>query len=224
MSEYSYDKVTPVTAHDGMAANLYHEVFGQVGSVLNVAAGDTRLHDSLQLYGVATDIVSVDPAYARPEYSGREGYVAGLAQELPFADESFDSAMCQFGLQHIPMEDIPATIHEMIRITRTADENRDQTKGYILLNPVFKNVRLEKALAGFNDDVAFLWHHDGAGMTGLERRALYPTLVIHKTPDLTPETEQDLVNRIVASRSLKPTHRSIGEVVSRRLFGGSSRA
>ncbi|MDB5688103.1 MAG: hypothetical protein JWR77_2692 [Rhizorhabdus sp.] len=227
MSEVSYDKHTPVTAHDGLAAAVYGEVFTGASSILNVAGGNTDLQRSLHNHGIQAAVTAVDPAYARPEYQGKERFVAGYAQRLEFADESFDMTMCQFGIQHIPDSDIPAAINEMVRVTKPAETPNDCSKGLILINPVFNFRKMSKALAEANisDNDVFVWHHsDDERLIPKDRRSLLPTLVIHKTTDTTPEMQTQIAKTTAESGALKPMHRSVGEIVSRLVFQGRSRA
>jgi ubiquinone/menaquinone biosynthesis C-methylase UbiE len=192
MSHFSYDTSVPVTRHSGLAAELYSQNFQNVETVLNVAAGGTNLGQDLapKLFHDVR-VVSVDPVYARQTLTHRSNMVAGLMQELPFRDESFDAAMLHFGMEYIPRNEVGATIHEMLRVVKPTGPESD---GVVLINPAYKSRRLQRALhhAGFDEMFAGVIEHD-AGVSHIEyRRHIFPTLIIQKTPALTAEREVEL--------------------------------
>ena len=214
--------------HPGLTAAMYGEIIGGAdGPVLNVAAGDTNLQRDLADVHVHRQVVSLDPAYTAlspDDYRyDRPDFVPGLAQDIPFGDNQFAVTICQFGMQHVPEELLGDALREMARVTMPASGPQDTTRGIIFVNPVFDFRELQAAL----DTRGVAQHLAGVGMHSREhiplrvRKAVLPSLWIHKTPELTPERLGAVVDAVIASRATKPGRREIGELVS-RLFGGSS--
>lgn len=223
-SNHNYDSYTPVTAHPGMAAAMYGEIFRKAGSVLNVAAGNTNLADDLRPIAPNTVVTAVDPIYSHSPYNN-ENYVQGMMQELPFEPESFDMTMCQFGLQHIPPSDVGKSIQEMIRVTRIADGPKDDSKGVILLNPIFRadNLRDELDRRGLTEhSVAGILPHTRSQFPLGVRKNVYPSLWIHKHEALNQEAINNLIDALITSKSIRPRIRSLGEIATRYLRRGTS--
>ena len=218
----AYDPNTPRTQHDQLAATMYGEIFKRVPSILNVAAGYTDLQKNLRAIGAQAEVTSLDAVFEGNETANRR---FGYAQDLPFEDESFAATMCQFGMQHITSEQWGEAMREMVRVTQTADSPRDPSKGVVLINPVFKAKKLEAALAAAGVDgvegIAGVSYPDTSTFMPSVRKRVRPTLWIHKTPELTPDKLDAIVHAATATEALKDTHRSLGEMVSRR-FGGYS--
>ena len=216
-----YDPNVPRTAHSHLAAVLYGEILKPAESVLNVAAGNTEL--ARDLYDMGMGGPSVTSLDAMEGYGDRRSdRVHGLAQAMPFEDGKFSMTLCQFAAQHMTSEVLGGTIREMVHVTQRADSEEDGTKGVILLNPVFRQSRLEKLLqeAGLGD-VAGVTEHERAHIPVDQRRLVYPTLWIHKHDGLTEERLQVLTNVVAGSDAMKPTRRSLGELAV-RVFGGHS--
>jgi SAM-dependent methyltransferase len=77
------------------------------------------LPEQAQVTGVDRDPFWIEKATERARARGQEGrfrYLVGLAEQLPFADDSFDLVTCQTVLIHA--RDPRAVIAEMIRVTR----------------------------------------------------------------------------------------------------------
>jgi SAM-dependent methyltransferase len=82
--------------------------------VLDVGCGDGRLPS---LYA-APEVVCVDSSPAAVEAAAARGLDAQLAdaQELPFADGSFDAVTCSHALYHVP--DVDRALAEFVRVLR----------------------------------------------------------------------------------------------------------
>jgi SAM-dependent methyltransferase len=77
------------------------------------------LPEQARVTGVDRDPFWIEKAKERAQARGQEGrfhYLVGVAEQLPFADDSFDLVTCQTVLIHA--RDPRATIAEMIRVTR----------------------------------------------------------------------------------------------------------
>lgn len=91
------------------------------GDVLEVAVG-TGLNlscypDDVRLTGVDLSEEMLEIAIARARELGRDvELVTGNAHQLQFADDSFDTVVCTYGLCAIP--DIEAALDEMTRVLR----------------------------------------------------------------------------------------------------------
>jgi SAM-dependent methyltransferase len=98
-------------------ADLAHVQAGQ--RVLDVGAGSGAL--TAELYERGVDVVAVEPSWqfveALRERLPDVAVVAASAEELPFGDDQFDAALAQLVVHF--MDDPPAGIAEMRRITRT---------------------------------------------------------------------------------------------------------
>ncbi|MET0132369.1 MAG: class I SAM-dependent methyltransferase [Kibdelosporangium sp.] len=113
-----------------------------VGEVLEVAVG-TGLN--LPLYpadaavtGIDLSDSMLDIARSRVEHLGRSVTLRqGDAHALPFADASFDTVVCTFGLCAIP--DIDAAVGEMTRVLRPGEQ-------LILVDHIESSSRLVRVL------------------------------------------------------------------------------
>ena len=115
-------------------------------------------------------------------------------------------------------------ISEMVRVTKAAEDSRDETKGIVIIHPVFKHKQLEVAMKiqGVDPETALLWYADPGKVAPEDRRnAMYPTLIIRKTPALSADKQQRIIDAVISSDALKSRH-SVGEWVSRHVFGGYS--
>jgi SAM-dependent methyltransferase len=81
---------------------------GEGVQALDVATGGG--HVARRLAEAGCEVVSIDPA------PGMEPTVVGRAEEIPFADGSFDVVACRIAPHHF--EDVRAAVREMARVTR----------------------------------------------------------------------------------------------------------
>lgn len=222
---HDYDPHTPRTSHPMLAAGQFLDFFSEnEGQILNIAAGGTNLQRDLRLHHVFADVVSLDPSYTTSDFemSGHKK-VPGIAQELPFPDNTFSTTLMHFGLQHIkggPTQ-MSAAIMEAIRVTRptVSSSVTDNRSGTVLLGPVFdvdhlKELMLENGLQKVSGIQA------ASGSVRRMPHAL-PTLVIKKVPALDPSMTIRLAEVVASSGAMKPRHKEVGEHIS-RLFHGRS--
>jgi ubiquinone/menaquinone biosynthesis C-methylase UbiE len=117
-----YDRELGPVLFEPFARDLAGRVDGP--RVLEVASGTgvvTRiLRERLPKEAsiVATDLNPAMLDYAQARLSGRQGieFRVADAQELPFPDGSFDTAVCQFGIMFVPDKDRAA--REALRVLR----------------------------------------------------------------------------------------------------------
>jgi SAM-dependent methyltransferase len=76
--------------------------------VLDVATGGG--HVARRLREAGCEVVTLDPA------PGMEADVRSPAEEIPFADDSFDAVACRVAAHHFP--DVLAAVKEMARVSR----------------------------------------------------------------------------------------------------------
>lgn len=216
MTELAFDPRTPLTEHRGLAVEMYGpEFLGPAdGPVLNVAAGHTNLARDLEGTHLGVpEVVSLDPIYETVSwYTHDPNRVPGVAEDMPFADDTFATTLCQFGIQHIndPTKQA-AALREMVRVTKPTDSINDNTKGTILVNPVWGVRKLTKAI----------YDHGLEDVCGIQEapervrgKHAYPTLVIKKIPALTAEKLDMLVNTVVHTGALN-RRRTVAEFLAR---------
>ena len=75
---------------------------------LDVATGGG--HVARRLREAGCEVISVDPA------PGMQPTVVARAEEIPFADDSFDVVACRIAAHHF--EDVAAAVRELARVTR----------------------------------------------------------------------------------------------------------
>ena len=88
------------------------------GRILDVGCGDGQISRSLAAAG--SQVVGVDPTWNQirvaAERGGGPDYLRSGAQELPFADDSFDAAVACLVFEHI--DELDAAIAEVSRVVR----------------------------------------------------------------------------------------------------------
>jgi SAM-dependent methyltransferase len=77
-------------------------------NALDVATGGGHVARRLREAGI--NVVTVDPA------PGMQADVLGRAEDIPFADDSFDVVACRVAAHHF--EDVPKALAEMARVSR----------------------------------------------------------------------------------------------------------
>lgn len=97
---------------DPRIAKLINEALGDAGTVLNVGAG-TGSYEPKQAEVIAAEpsleMIRQRPAHAAP-------VVRAFAEELPFADKSFQASMALLTLHH--WSDIDEGLRELLRVSR----------------------------------------------------------------------------------------------------------
>ena len=90
--------------------------------ILDIGSGDGNLVRFLTKQGATVTGLECGAAQleAAKSYAfvGEETYVEGVAQQLPFADNSFDVSIFFNSLHHVPIEYMPVAIAEAERVTR----------------------------------------------------------------------------------------------------------
>jgi len=110
---------------DAGHGNGSEEFFQGYASVLDVGAGYTGFAAKLGLGRTAVTDISQVPA-AEQCAKGVEFYLCE-AKDMPFADGEFD-VVCSFDvLEHIPPEDVDASIAEMMRVCKCRGVHRIAT-------------------------------------------------------------------------------------------------
>ena len=97
---------------DPRIAAAIHAALGDAKTVLNVGAG-AGSYEPTDLVVTALE-PSAEMIGQRPE--GAAPTVQGVAEALPFADDSFDAAMASLTVHH--WSDVEAGLHEMKRVAR----------------------------------------------------------------------------------------------------------
>lgn len=125
--------------------------------VLEVACGTgivtRRLREALPASAklIATDLSEPMLAFARRKFSSGESieWQQADALALPFADQSFDAVLCQFGLMFVP--DKPAALREMHRVLASGGQLLFNTWHELQRND-FCHVAHTTAIASLRDD------------------------------------------------------------------------
>jgi SAM-dependent methyltransferase len=117
----------PVTCEGRPFASSYDALAARVpadaSSLLDLACGDGYLLERIaallpgaRLTGI--DMSAAELAAAGSRLQGRAALHEGRAQELPFADASFDAVTCHMAM--MLMDDAPAVLAEVRRVLRPA--------------------------------------------------------------------------------------------------------
>jgi 2-polyprenyl-3-methyl-5-hydroxy-6-metoxy-1,4-benzoquinol methylase len=107
-----------------MSFKLLEETLGLDGrDVLDVGCGEGAL--ARRLAGSGARVTGIDPLAQALENARAAGaetqalrYVEGVAQELPFAEQSFDVLIFFNSLHHIPVESMGPALREAARVLR----------------------------------------------------------------------------------------------------------
>jgi hypothetical protein len=116
MTEAAYDRIgvgySAVRRPDPRIAARLEAALGDAHSVLNVGAGSGSYEPGDR------EVTAVEPSQTmiaqRP--SGSAPVIEGVAEDLPFEDDSFDAAMAIITIQH--WSDVGAGLTEMARVAR----------------------------------------------------------------------------------------------------------
>jgi SAM-dependent methyltransferase len=173
----------PRTARDAAA---YYSQFGAdtfaagCGRVLDVGAGDSSFARQLSDEGVG--VVRTDVCYGGDPPDLGPGAVAALGQRLPFADNSFERVVASWVTPHIPAEDLPALLTELVRVTAPG--------GRVLVYPLFHVAR------------HLVNEHSFVYEKRFDRRNAGTTLVIHKDPTVAAADWETIVGDVVRTSKL----------------------
>jgi SAM-dependent methyltransferase len=120
---------------------------GHWGRLLSVV-----LPEGARVTGVDRDPFWIEKAAERAQARGQDGrfrYLVGLADKLPFDNDSFDLVTCQTVLIHVP--DPRAVIAEMIRVTKpgglVAVAEPNNAAGALLLDSSTLDAHIDEILA-----------------------------------------------------------------------------
>lgn len=116
MAEAAYDRIgigySAVRRSDRRIAARIEGALGDAASVLNIGAGSGSYEPADR------DVTAVEPSQTmidqRPP--GGAPAIRGVAEDLPFADDSFDAAMALITVHH--WEDVQTGLAEMVRVAR----------------------------------------------------------------------------------------------------------
>jgi len=93
------------------------------GTALDIGCGDGFFVRALLAHGI--DAVGVECGAEmlrrahRADADHPERYIDAPGQDLPFDDNSFDTAFFLFSLHHVPADDIATALHEATRVVRS---------------------------------------------------------------------------------------------------------
>lgn len=148
-------------------------------SILDLGAGDSTFAEDL--VGIAKEVVRLDPKYSdnSPEY--RKGAIAGIAQNLPFRDNSFDEVLASVSLYWIKTG-LDDALLEMIRVTKPEGQIR-----IFPAEPVELKRSIETVQCSPSTRLAYVSKH----------KSQLPTLFIKKVPSYKPQDWRNEVSNIM---------------------------
>lgn len=103
----------------------YEKFFGEIpkpkGMILDLAAGDSNFAETINKDG-KLKVIRCDFGYSKIPPSNKEGAVAGLAQELPFQNQSFEKVVSSCLFEHLRAKDATGALSEILRVTKKGGE------------------------------------------------------------------------------------------------------
>lgn len=176
--------------------------------IIELGCGNARLARSLvqryagsQVVGLEVDEIQHGKNMADPQYG--MVFMAGVAQEIPFPDASFDGAMMLKSLHHVPMDVMDDALDEVARVLKPGawfyvsepvyagslndiirlynDEGTVRAAAQAALDRALTRGRWEAA-----DERRFAQHARFKDWAEFSQRMLYPTFADHR---VTPELE-----------------------------------
>lgn len=171
------------------SAEKYQRFFGKEiiepkGKILDLAAGDSNFAETVNKEG-DLKVIRCDFGYASDPPKYKEGAVAALAQEMPFADGEFEKVIASYLFEHIPEKDSPKVLAEMLRVTKDGGE--------IMIVPAYRKLRSKYPFAERKIVANGLIGHIKSLL------ALEQTLVIRKDSTLTKENWNEAIDDIARS-------------------------
>lgn len=113
----AYNELTAVNRHLGGIRAIERFLPAETITVLDVAAGGCDVGESL-VRNRNCRVVSLDMNTRGLKRAERTVPVAGDAHQLPFADGSFDAAICSLTFHHLTNAECVSVLREMWRVAR----------------------------------------------------------------------------------------------------------
>ena len=160
--------------------------------VLDAGCGEGVLVDE---YADRLAIEGIDPNY------GSDRVRTGSLTALPFADESFDRALCLDVLEHLTFEEQPRALAELFRVLKNGGEllvsvpnlAHLQSRVHFLLLGRLIRTASEHKHPGDRPAVEYIEMARRAGFVLVERRGIFPTVpVLTRWIRRRPQTLQPL--------------------------------
>jgi ubiquinone/menaquinone biosynthesis C-methylase UbiE len=162
MKELSPDRIKKDVLRSVRTADTFDEYTMRLGlsisarelvgkRILDIGAGDSDFAQRLMQKGKKTQVVRLDPAYAIDPPEERRNTIVGVAQWLPFQNESFDEVLAMKSLIWV-RTGMQQTLTEMLRVTKQS--------GTIRICPSIPKFRknesdLDRSIRLFTSDNAF---------------------------------------------------------------------
>ena len=163
IGRFRLNEVVSQIAFAGRRGRVYRRIVSLSGvrpgdSVLDVGSSSGYLARKLAAAaGPAGHVTGVDPseaaiAYAQRRAPGTMTFTAGVAQDLPLPDSSFDVVTCTLALHHIPARKRDAALREMYRVTKPGGRllvaDFDPSRRPLPLHPGGQRMRRAAATVG----------------------------------------------------------------------------
>lgn len=148
------------------------EIMSPGGRVLDLGAGDSTYAQTLNSEG-SLKVIRLDENYARDRPGHATGAVAGIAQELPFADKSFKYVVASSMTEYLPPSQAKLVLREALRVT--------EDDGSVMICPIVRPRKLARKLKRIPPFVHI------EGVKGLRGAPPVYTLKIEKRADTSDE-------------------------------------
>lgn len=86
--------------------------------IIDLGSSNSNFIQELQRRDITQRVVSLDPAYEKPNQAIKKGKIAGVGQFLPFTSEIFDMSLAAQVLIFMSPAQIYMTLSEMRRVTK----------------------------------------------------------------------------------------------------------
>lgn len=173
-------KLIPRTDHRNF--KVYNDLFGfnvnelKGKSILDIDAGDSGF--AKEAAKVARRVIRLDPKYSDTPPKYRNGAITGIAQDLPFRDNTFDETVASISLYWIKTG-LNEALLEMIRVTKPEGKIR-----------IFPAVLKEGQMAQYSPSTRLVYVNN--------HRSLSPTLLMTKNHSYKPSDWRNEVSNILA--------------------------
>lgn len=222
-------ELAPRTTHGvGLYLGAFGEALHLAKNIADIGAGSSSFAQKFEVWNPGTEVWRYDAQYGDRLPDGDRWAAADVRNLDMVPDDTFDATVTTFMFQHLTHGngDTAQAVKEMVRITKRVEDVNDVQAGNVMIFPIWKPEVMRKLLENFDNNIARMGYPDPDKLREYgEQMGDKETLLIRKTPLLTPDILDQLAHMIEESKALtkRETIVSLGRRTLIALTGNSMR-